>query len=79
MSAAARANLPTGWHMHDLRHLRATSWLGEGKNPVHVKEALGHSDLRTTMAYTHLAREHLRSLVWDQDQAITPRADSQTG
>jgi site-specific recombinase XerD len=27
-----------------------------------VKEALGHSDLRTTMGYTHLAREHLRSL-----------------
>jgi site-specific recombinase XerD len=30
---------------------------------VHVKEAMGHSDLRTTMGYTHLAREHLESLV----------------
>lgn len=30
---------------------------------MHVKEAVGHADLRTTMAYTHLAREHLRSLV----------------
>ena len=28
-----------------------------------VREALGHSDLRTTMSYTHLAREHLRDLV----------------
>ncbi len=35
-----------------------------------VKEALGHADLRTTMAYTHLARENLRGLV-EQD----PRQD----
>ncbi len=35
-------------------------------NPVHVKEAVGHADLRTTMQYTHLAREHLRPLV-DQE------------
>ena len=27
------------------------------------KEAVGHSDLRTTMGYTYLAREHLRALV----------------
>jgi site-specific recombinase XerD len=46
-----------------LRHRRVTTWLAEGKNPVHVKEALGHADLATTMGYTHLAREHLRSLV----------------
>lgn len=44
---------------------RATTRLAEGKNAVHVKEALGHSDLRTTTGYTHLAREHLRSLVDD--------------
>ena len=29
---------------------------------MHVKEAMGHADLRTTMGYTHRAREHLRSL-----------------
>lgn len=61
--AAEEATLPDGFTQHDLRHRRATSWLAEGKNPVHVKEALGHADLRTTMLYTHLAREHLRSLV----------------
>ena len=26
---------------------------------VLVEEAVGHSDLRTTMAYTQLSREHL--------------------
>ncbi len=40
-----------------------TAWLAEGKNPVHVKEALGHADLATTMGYTRLAKEHLRALM----------------
>jgi integrase len=62
-SAARRAELPTRFTQHDLRHRRVTKWLAEEKNPVHVKEAVGHANLSTTMAYTHLAREHLRSLV----------------
>lgn len=67
-SAAARAKLPPELVQHDLRHRRVTAWLAAGKNPVHVKEAVGHADLRTTMAYTHLAREHLRSLVDQEPQ-----------
>ncbi|HEX9580870.1 MAG TPA: tyrosine-type recombinase/integrase, partial [Gemmatimonadales bacterium] len=63
VNAAERAKLPDQWVMHDLRHRRATKWLAEGKSPVLVKEALGHADLRTTMSYTHLAKEHLRALV----------------
>ena len=62
-AAAMRAKLPPELHQHDLRHRRVTSWLAGGANPVHVKEAVGHADLRTTMDYTHLAREHLKSLV----------------
>jgi integrase len=62
-AAAARAKLPNGLHQHDLRHRRVTTWLADGKHAVLVKEAVGHSDLRTTTAYTHLAREHLRDLV----------------
>ena len=62
-SAARRAKLPLDFNQHDLRHRRVTTWLAEGKNAVHVKEALGHADLATTMGYTHLAKEHLRCLV----------------
>ncbi len=62
-NAAKQANLSPDFVQHDLRHRRVTAWLAEEKNPVHVKEAVGHSDLRTTMLYTHLAKEHLRSLV----------------
>ena len=55
--------MPQGFRQHDLRHRRITTWLAEEKHPVHVKEAVGHADLQTTMIYTHLAKEHLRSLV----------------
>jgi len=34
-----------------------------GGDAVKVKEAMGHADLRTTMDYTHLVRDNLRSLV----------------
>lgn len=62
-NAAKRAKLPLELVQHDLRHRRITTWLAEEKSVVLVKEAVGHADLRTTMAYTHLAREHLRGLV----------------
>jgi integrase len=62
-AAAQRAKLPDELHQHDLGHRRVTTWLAEGRDVVKVKEAMGHSDLRTTMGYTHLAREHLRELV----------------
>jgi site-specific recombinase XerD len=69
LAAATRAHLPAGWHLHDLRHRRVTTWLAEGRGVVKVKEAVGHSDLKTTMGYTYLAREHLRALVEEEEPA----------
>lgn len=40
-----------------------TTWLADGADVAKVREAMGHADLRTTMGYTHLVRENLRSLV----------------
>jgi len=62
-SAAKAASIPDAFHRHDLRHRRVTTWLAAGASPVLVKEALGHSDLRTTMGYTHLSKRDLRGLV----------------
>ena len=53
-TAAERVKLPEQW----LRHRRVTTWLAQGKNSVHVKEAMGHSTIQVTMGYPHLAREH---------------------
>ncbi len=61
--AVERAKLPKGFRRHDLRHRRVTTWLAEGKPVAIVQEAMGHSDLRTTMGYKHLSKEHLRTLV----------------
>ena len=74
-AAARRAKLPEAWHLHDLRHRRVTTWIAAGKDIVKVKEAVGHSDLKTTMGYTHLAREHLRELVDEQPRSESPTAE----
>ena len=63
--ACLEAETPPGFRQNDLRHRRITTWLAEEKHTVHVKEAVGHADLQTTMKYTHLTKEHLRSLVDD--------------
>lgn len=73
-AAAERAKLPSGFRRHDLRHRRVTTWLADGKSAALVQEAMGHSDLRTTMGYKHLAKEHLRALVEEP-----PGARLQTG
>ena len=62
-TAQKAAGIPDAFHRHDLRHRRVTTWLAAGASPVLVKEAVGHADLRTTMGYTHLSKEHLRGLV----------------
>ncbi len=62
-NACERAKLPEGFRGHDLRHRRVTTWLAAGKDVTKIKEIVGHSDIRTTMAYTHLVREDLLDVV----------------
>lgn len=67
-AAVERARVPEGFRRHDLRHRRVTNWLGDGKSAALVQEAMGHSDLRTTMGYKHLEKKHLRALVDELDE-----------
>jgi integrase len=75
-NAANRAKLPLELHQHDLRHRRVTTWIAEGRDVVLVKEAMGHADLRTTMGYTHLAKEHLSALV---EERVGPQSPARVG
>lgn len=73
-NAAKRARLSTDLHQHDLCHRRVTAWIAEGRDVALVRDAMGHSDLRTTMGYTHLAKEHLRALVDTPRKRARPKA-----
>jgi len=45
---------------HTLRHTFA-SWLAmDGINPFHLKELLGHADLKLTERYSHLSESALK-------------------
>lgn len=67
--AAGRAELPKEFRQHDLRHRRVTTWLADGKSPIAVMHAMGHSDIKVTMGYYRFLPEHLRGLV-DQEPEL---------
>ena len=54
-SAALKSSIKTHITGHTLRHDFATHLLEDGVELVKIKELLGHSSLKTTMIYLHLA------------------------
>ncbi len=44
---------------HDLRHTYASHFMMNGGNIFHLKEILGHSDIKTTQRYAHLSKSFL--------------------
>jgi site-specific recombinase XerD len=62
IQAAKRANV-TDVTLHTFRHTFASWLVMEGIDINTVRELLGHSDIKTTMKYTHLAPEHVKRAV----------------
>lgn len=63
---------------HDLRHTFASWMLAEGGDLKVVQEALGHTQIKTTMRYAHLqpgARERVTRAVADAFEAPAQRKD----
>jgi len=48
---------------HDNRHTFASQLLMGGGDLVALKEILGHSDLKMTLRYSHLASAHMKNAV----------------
>ena len=59
-----------GWHV--LRHTFASHLVTAGVSIKAVQELLGHSDVRTTMRYAHLAPSALRDAVRVLEPALAP-------
>ena len=52
-------------NIHSLRHSYATYLLQAGIDPIFVKEAMGHKDLKTTMIYCHLLPKEIKKRIGD--------------
>ena len=58
------AGIETAIAFHDLRYTFASHLVRAGVSIFDVKTLLGHSDIKVTMKYAHLAPDHLRGLTY---------------
>jgi site-specific recombinase XerD len=59
---ALRAGIPKRVSPHTLRHSFATHLLQANYDIRQIQQMLGHSDVRTTMIYTHTIKSDLKPL-----------------
>ncbi|MEQ1595823.1 MAG: tyrosine-type recombinase/integrase [Casimicrobium sp.] len=66
----AQIQLPAGQLAHVLRHTFASHFMQRGGSILALQKLLGHSDLKVTMRYAHLAPAHLEEVL-----RLNPLAD----
>ena len=63
MSLTKKCGFPEVTKLHTLRHTFASHLVMKGIDLPTVKKLMGHSDIQTTMIYSHLADEHVDKAV----------------
>jgi integrase len=71
LTHAVQRSLP-GSRFHDLRHTAASFLIAAGVDLYRVGAILGHTDVRTTQRYAHLAIDNLRAAVATLGKSAPP-------
>jgi integrase/recombinase XerD len=61
-SALKKAKINKAVGIHGLRHSYATHLLESGTDIKFIQELLGHSDIKTTLRYTHVSQKSIRNI-----------------
>lgn len=62
--------------LHELRHFNISLLLENGINLVDVKDVAGHSDIETTMIYTHIYNKNKHQIADKVDEIFQPLLNS---
>lgn len=62
-TAMQRAKISKAVGIHSLRHSFATHLLEQGTDIRFIQELLGHSDIKTTLIYTHVNDKSIRKII----------------
>lgn len=65
--------------LHTLRHSFATHLLEMGMNILQIKECMGHSNIKTTMTYLHVAPAGGQTYFSPLDRLFTPNDKNENG